>query len=139
MRAYNFDSSGKLARASHEELKQADATAAIIAYTTGTMADGRPYYAYLSVKPSKYREFYELSSARQSIVLNDYGKIIVSGFAASPPNDVVRFMADKYGYNDNYEQAVKAEVTRQRAELGVKKEEQRLLDIVAMIKSKKPQ
>jgi hypothetical protein len=139
MRAYNFDSSGKLARSSQEELQQADATTAIIAYTNGTMADGRPYYAYLSVKPSKYREFYELSSARQSIVLNNYGKIIVSGFASTPPDEVVRFMADKYGFDDNYEQAVKAEVSQQRNEFGAKKEEQRLMDIVAMIKTKKTQ
>ncbi len=134
---YDFDGSGKVKAPPAEQLKAADADTAIIAYTSGTTGDGRPYYAYLAVRPSKYREFYELSSARKEITLGDYGKIVLAGFEPAPPPDVVQHMRDKYGFDEHYERKLKEEVSRQRGQFSARQEEKRLMDIVAMMKAKK--
>jgi len=118
-------------------LQKADAASSIIAYTNGVTNDGRPYYAYVAVKPSLYREFCELTSARKTIVLNDFGGIIEGNFEASPPAHVVARMREEYGFDENYEQAIKEEVSRQRGKFTAKQEEKRLMDIVAMMKAKK--
>ncbi len=137
MQVYNFDGSGKLSNPTSEELEKADRTSSIIAFTNGVAADGRPYYAYLAVKPSKYREFYELTANRQVLQLNDFGEIIKGGFEVSPPADIISFMRDEYGFDENYEKALQDEVTRQRGKFTAKQEEKRLMDIVAMMKAKK--
>jgi hypothetical protein len=137
MPSYNFESSGKLSSPSGEELQKADATSAIIAYTNGVANDGRPYYAYIAVKPSRYREFYELTSARKTIVLNDFGDIIEGDFEAAPPAHVVQRMREEYGFDENYERELKEEVSRQRDKFSAQQEEKRLMDIVAMMKARK--
>ncbi len=137
MPRYSFESSGKLSTPSTEELQKADDSSAIIAYTNGVTEDGRPYYAYMAVKPSRYREFYELTSARKAIVLNDFGNIIEGGFEESPPANIVQRMRNEYGFDENYEKAIKEEVSRQRGKFTAAQEEKRLMDIVAMMKAKK--
>lgn len=137
MQAYQFESSGKLKPQSPEALKKADEGASIIAYTDGVTASGRPYYAYIAVKPSKYREFYERTKARESMRLGDYGKIIVYGYETKPPPAVVEHMREKFGFDDEYEAKLQAEVARQRTQFSIDQEEKRLLDIVAMMKAKK--
>jgi hypothetical protein len=137
MQAYQFEQSGKLKPQSPEVLKKADEGASIIAYTDGVTASGRPYYAYIAVKPSKYREFYERTKARETMRLGDYGKIIVYGYETKPPAGVVQHMKEKYSFDDEYEAKLQAEVARQRTQFSIDQEERRLLDIVAMMKSKK--
>ncbi len=132
-----FEASGKLKTQSPDAVKKADEGATIIAYTDGVTANGRPYYAYIAVKPSKYREFYERTKARETIRLGDYGKIIVYGYETKPPAGVVQHMREKYGYDDEYEAKLQAEVARQRTQFSIDQEEKRLLDIVAMMKTKK--
>jgi len=134
MPRFDFDACGKLSVPTNAELQKSDADTCIIAYSSGTTGDGRPYYAYTAVPPSKYRAFYELSSARKSIVLNDFGKIISAGFEAAPPAEVVREMRDRYGFDENYEHKISEEIRRQRRQSGEKQEEKRLLNIVAMMK-----
>jgi|GEM_PF-2462035 len=137
MPAYNFDNTGKLKSPSQEQLQEADGGAMIVAYTTGTMQDGRDYYAYVGVKPSKYREFSELSEKRAPLRLNDYGRVLMAGFEQSAPAEVVKAMREQYGFDEHYEQALRVELERQRDKAGEKQEEKRLMDIVAMMKAKK--
>ncbi len=137
MQSYQFENSGKLKAQSAETLKKADEGASIIAYTDGVTASGKPYYAYIAVKPSKYREFYERTKARESIRLGDFGKIIVYGYETKPPSAVVVHMREKFGYDEEYEAKLQAEVARQRTQFSIDQEEKRLLDIVAMMKAKK--
>ncbi len=136
MPAYQFESSGKLRAQSPAALQQADSGASIIAYTNGTTADGRAYYAYIAVKPSKYREFHQKSKARQSMKLNDYGKIIVYGYEPKAPTTVVQHMRSKYGFDEEYETRLRSEVENARREFSIGQEEKRLMDIVAMMKMK---
>lgn len=138
MVTYTFESSGNIQVPSQQELKEIDDEVAIITYTNGTTEDGRPYYAYLAVKPSKYTEFHERTSASETIVLNDYGNIIACGFETGPPPEVIRQMREEYGYDEHYAQKLKSEASRQRKIFSARQEEKRVQDIVAMLKNKKP-
>lgn len=137
MQQFQFDTSGNIKVPSEQDLQKADKGAVIIAYTHGTTESGRPYYAYIAVKPSKYREFCERSERRNSIRLSDYGKIIVHGFESKPPANVVKHMRDKHGFDDEYEAKLKEAIHSQRKQFSIDQEEKRLIDIVAMMKAAK--
>lgn len=140
MASLQFDNDGKIKTASAESLTQADANgAAIIAFSSGNTASGRPYYAYVAVKPSKYREFCEKSEARETIKLSDYGRVVAHGFESAPPASVVQHMYEQYGFDETYESRLKAEISSQRQKDSLQKEEDRLMDIVAMMKAKQQQ
>jgi hypothetical protein len=137
MITYLFEPSGQLKVPSEQELKDIDIEVAIICYTNGTTEDGRPYYAYVAVTPSKYMEFHRMTAARNTIVLNEYGRIVAGGFEAKPPPDVIRKMREDYGYDEHFAQKLKDEVTRQRGTFSTNQEEKRLMDIVSMLKATK--
>lgn len=137
MQQYNFDTSGNIKPSAQQDLQHADSRASIVAYTSGTSASGRPYYAYIAVKPSKYREFCRRSEARETFRLGDYGHILVYGFEAKPPANVVKHMNDKYGFDEHYEARLREEISKQRKQFSIDQEEQRLINIVAMMKAQK--
>lgn len=135
MLTYAFDNNGKLTTPNDQELRAADHNTTILTYTTGTLEDGRPYYAYIAVDPSRYREFHAMTSYNKPIILGDYGEIIAAGFKVEAPEDVKREMCDVYGYDEAFADKLKAEVERQRKEFSAKREEKNILDIVAMLKA----
>ena len=100
--SYSFHKSGKLKEQTAADLQKADASSAIICLTTGQLSDGRQFYAYVAVRPSKYHEFHQKTVKREVFVINDYGKVIISGFEPEPPPDVVKHMRDNYGYDENF-------------------------------------
>jgi hypothetical protein len=129
----NFDASGKVQASTEEELAVADETTVILGYINGTLADGRPYYAYVAITPSKYREFYELTAARQPLTIEDYGSIIMFGYDYAPPPEVVEKMHTDYGFDENYGQKLRQDAEKQQKVFLDKKEADRLKDIVAMM------
>lgn len=131
---YAFNQDGSLERASSEELQQADKDNSIIVYTTGKAQDGTPYYAFLGVLPSKYREFQEKSAARMPMRLRDYGEILASDYEPSAPAHVVAEMKQKYGYDEQFEEKLREEIGRQRTESSKENESKRIMDIVSMLK-----
>jgi hypothetical protein len=133
----NFDNSGKVKVSTDEELAVADETSVILGYINGTLADGRPYYAYVAITPSKYREFYELTAARKPLTIEDYGSIIMFGYDNAPPPEVVEKMRTDYGFDENYGQKLQQDAGKQQKIFLDKKEADRLKDIVAML-SKQP-
>ena len=131
-----FKPSGELMPPTAEELAEADKDAAILCYTNGLLEDGRPYYAYIAVKPSKYQEFKKLTDARMGLTLGDYGEVIAGNFEASPPPEVVAEMRDKYGFDEHYAEKVVQKIRREQTTFMEQKEKKRLDDIVAMLKMK---
>jgi hypothetical protein len=130
--SYSFHKSGKLKEQTAADLQKADASSAIICLTTGQLSDGRQFYAYVAVRPSKYHEFHQKTVKREVFVINDYGKVIISGFEPEPPPDVVKHMRDNYGYDENFVDKLQKEVNEARAFFF----EQRIADIVEMLKKK---
>lgn len=111
---FSFDPQGKFETASAEELKALDRHTAIIAFTSGALPDSAPFYAYIAVRPSKYRDFYERTAAGIPLVLRDYGTVIRAGLAPQPPEAVVAYMRQEFGYRDSYEAELRQQFARQR-------------------------
>jgi hypothetical protein len=136
MTTFEFDSSGKLIPPNAAELTAADDAVGILAYSSGMLEDGRPYYAYIAVKPSRYSEFYDLSAAGRKFVLSDYGKILASGFEKSPPQEVVRYMRETHGFDVRYGEKLTHAALQQQAVFLKAREQARISDIVAMLQGK---
>ena len=134
--SFAFEGAGKVKLSSGEELAKADQETAILAYTSGTTDDDRPYYAYVAVKPSKYQEFYALTSAKQALVIAEYGTIICGGFEEKPPLEVMNEMREIYGFDDGYEERLAQEAKRQLVAFLEKEEKARIDGIVRMLKHK---
>src|SRR5579884_2861923 len=96
-----------------EELLEADKSTIILGYVDG-MSDGQPFWAYVAIKPSKYAEFHAKTSARQHLIIEDYGTIIASGYDLAPPAEVVQEMKEKYGADARLGEALKQEAIRQQ-------------------------
>lgn len=135
---FKFDASGKIGQPTAEEWASADQESAIISLSTGLQADGTPYYAYIAVKPSTYAEFYRLSKQNHPLDLEKYGTIIAAGPESEPPENVTSRMIVDYGFDKNFENNLNAEFQKERSQFAVVNEDKRLMDIVAMMKAKKP-
>jgi hypothetical protein len=77
-----------------------DEVARVIVLTRGKMDDGGSYWCYVSVKPSRHKEFQE-SVAREYNIQNfaddGFGEVIVSGRGDNAPDDVTRQVAELFG------------------------------------------
>jgi hypothetical protein len=136
MTSFSFEPSGKMKLPSAQELAEADKDMAILAYSSGKAADGQAYWAYIAVTPSLYRSFHALSAAKQSLVLNDYGTVLEAGFGDAPPAEIMQAMKDDFGFDAGYTQKIVDDITGQQSAIAHNHEEQRLMDIVTMLKKK---
>jgi hypothetical protein len=135
MSSFAFDSSGAVLPPTPEELAEADKHSAILCLTDGVLEDGRPYYAYVAVKPSLYAEFHKLTNDRQPMIVGNYGEIIMAGYAPSPPPEVVREMNENYGFDDSYKEKLLKHVQDEYREFSAKQEDMRIKDIVSMLQN----
>ena len=137
MTGFEFDQQGNIREYSAAEYQLADEEIAILAYTHGTMHDGRPYYAYVAVKPSLYKAFYAKTAARESMLIGDYGTVVAGGFEESAPPHVVEQMR-ALGFNDDYEANLMAEAQKQLKAHLDRQEVERIAGIVDMLKTRDP-
>ena len=136
MSSVSFKTSGELIPPTAEELAEEDNDSAILCYTDGMMEDGRPYYAYVAVKPSKYLEFKAITDRGGGMTIADYGEVIAGDFEAKPPITVVTEMRDKYGFDEKFVEKVVRRIRLEQDKFMEQKEKKRLDDIVAMLKKK---
>ena len=138
MSSYSFDTkSGKLIPPSEEELKELDQTSAIVAYTTGQMPDGRVYYAFIAVLPSKYIEFHAKTKACTPLVLDEYGTILQADFEARPSAEVIEYMRTEYGFDENFETTLSKKLEEERTVFFKAQQETRIQDALQMLIKKR--
>ncbi len=89
-----------------EELKRADESVRIIVLTRGELEDGRPFYAYVLMPPSKYPQFME-AEKKGNYVLEDFGEVVSFGNEKNPPPEVVIEMYKKYGATPSFMEDLK--------------------------------
>ena len=65
----------------------------------GKDTTNRQAWYYVTVDKSKKDTFESLQGA-QSLNLNDYGKILYSGYGDEPPEDIKKTMEDEYGFKE---------------------------------------
>lgn len=136
---YIFEKSGKLKQLTDAELAEYDSDSSVIICSCGTSSDGRPYWLYLAVKPSKYKEYKRLSAQHTMIRFSDYGKILRRGYGEEVPAEVKQEMKEKYGCDDNYVEWLRRDIEKERTVFlkdQEEKENKRIGDIVAMMKQK---
>lgn len=136
--SYRFDPSGKLQEPTEDELRSADADpgAAVIVLDDGVLPDGSPYWLYIAVRPSKYKEFLRLVRSRAPLCFADYGTVLRYGFESEVPAGVQEEMGRQYGCDDAFMAKVATEVKAAQQLFLRQQEEKRLTDIVAMLKKK---
>lgn len=134
---YQFDASGRLRPLTEAELaaRDADPKSAVIVRIIGTLDSGGPFWLYLAVKPSKYKEFMQREG---SIRYADYGTVLRYGFEKGVPAAVTEEMKQCHGCDDGFLAAVIGEAKAAQAKFLKQQEGQRLNDIVAMLKKNKP-
>ena len=84
-------------------MKLADATLAILDIEASVVelccsrtADGRDFYVYLKIPPSKYEQF-KSAQAHGEITLSDFGEALCYGEGATPPIAVRIEMEQRFG------------------------------------------
>lgn len=77
---------------------QPDDSTRTIMIVYGLLANGRPFWSYVAIKPSRYETFIETykKGALNMNAFGDYGEIIVSGEGKTPPDDVTIKVAALY-------------------------------------------
>ena len=66
--------------------------------------DNRPFWAYVSVFPSKYDEFMQIYQSGAPYILTDYADIIRHGLdQTDPPAAIATQMETEYGLDHNFE------------------------------------
>lgn len=85
-----------------EELEAADDAVAIIHLCSGQTADGKDFYAYVAMKPSRYMDYIEATQRGDGVLLRDYGDILESGFGLVPPEKVQQEMQRKFGVDPTF-------------------------------------
>jgi hypothetical protein len=135
MITFTFDGSG-LKPPTAEELAKADAESTILVYITGIVEDGRPYYAYIAVKPSLYDQFKAKCDAKAEIIPGKYGAVIATGFESSPPPEVISMMRDTYGFDEHCLDKLREGLISQYKVFLKNNEDACIGDIIAMLKKK---
>ena len=114
MAAFSFEVSGKIKAPTAEQLAALDAESSVLAYTSGTMPDGRHFYAYVAVTPSRYAEFHRKTAAREQMIIGEYGEVIEGGFEASAPADIRQRMREEYGNLGGHRPGILLKTPRRR-------------------------
>ena len=70
----------------------------IIVLVYGMLENGRPFWVFVAIKPSKYKDF--LTAQKEGTLdlrqFTPFGEIIISGEGKSPPDDVTIKVAEMY-------------------------------------------
>jgi len=81
----------------------ADLLCTILIFCQGVRSDGKPFWAYMNVKPSMAKSFKE-AREKGDFQLEDYGTVLAYGETADVPADVRDRMSREYGASASYEE-----------------------------------
>jgi len=74
--------------------------ARIVMLVYGLMSNSNPFWCFVAVKPTRYKELQGLVAAKKldlrNYVADGFGEIVVSGEGVVPPNDVVKTVAKMF-------------------------------------------
>lgn len=133
---YQFEESGKLKSLTSEELVEADKEPPIIVLNTGTLDDGTHYWAYMALKPSRYKEFMKASEKGKILRLGEYGDIIRCGLDEKVPHAVKAKMKRLYGCDDDCMAKLTEDIQKAQKEFMKKQQDKRIDDALVLLKNK---
>ena len=97
-----------------ELLEEADKSVEMLVLVTGQRQDGRDFWAYAAIPPSKYTAFTE-AEAKGNYRLNDYGRVLTSGDGQRPPSGLEQQLREKFNLSTDFEavsQALELQIWR---------------------------
>ena len=86
------------------KVTEIDKKAAIVELFQGKTGDGKDFYTYIAVKPSKYEEYKKSQISGKSIDLTECGKILYVDWGKKPTEEVKQEMIDKYNLDTDFEE-----------------------------------
>lgn len=133
---YQFDAYGNLNTKSPAELAAIEDEAdAVIVLDQGTASDGRRYWAYMAIRPSRYADYMRAAKAHETIIFSDYGTILQYGFDKEAPSPVKALMKRRYGFDENFRENLVRDINQAR-EAFLKQRDGKINDIVSRLKQK---
>ena len=77
-----------------------DHVARVVMLVYGLMSNSQPFWCFVAVKPSRYKELQGLVAGKnfdiRTYEKQGFGEIVVSGEGVTPPNDVVQAVAKMF-------------------------------------------
>lgn len=97
----------------NDDINNVDQEIGIVTLIQGEM-DGKPFWAYLSVRPSEFENYQKAQQDGEEICLTDYGDILRYGLDEKlPPASVQKEMEEQYPLIDhNFEEKTEDMVRR---------------------------
>lgn len=133
---YQFDSFGNLKARSAQELSALeDASDAVIVLSQGIASDGRPYWAYIAVRPSRYADYMRAAKAHETVIFSDYGAILQYGFAKEVPLSIKAQIKRRYGFDENFKENLVKDINQAR-EAFLKQRDGKINEIVDKLRHK---
>jgi len=133
MSSFMFEASGKIKIPTAEDLAIADQDNGILVLSRGVQANGIPYYAYISVMPSKFAEFTHNTEENIACDLESYGDVLFAEELAEPPEEIVQIMRECYGFDEDFQEKLFDKMKKEQKEFIKKNEEKRIMNIIAMM------
>ena len=130
-----LNASGEATLPTEDQLKEADSLVELITLTFATADDGRPFWVYAAIRPSRYQAFMADTTAKNHINVDDYGWAIAFGYGTEVPAETKQQMVEIYGFDENYPATLLKKAKEENAGRAKKKEDDRLAGIVAMLKA----
>ena len=77
-----------------------DDVARVVMLVYGLMSNSNPFWCFVAVKPTRYKELQALVAQKtfdiRTYEADGFGEIVVSGEGVTPPNDVVKAVAQMF-------------------------------------------
>jgi hypothetical protein len=93
-------------------LKQADEHISIVQFISATDGEGRDYWAYLNIAPSKQMALADAFKQGGQINYLAYGEELACGWGKEPDAKTKQRMADEYGCKDDFQDNLLASITQ---------------------------
>lgn len=92
-----------------------DDNVSILQFVTASH-DGKDFWAYLAMKPSRYEEYCARVLANEMVNLHDYGEVLEEGWGSEAPPEIQEKMAREYGAEPDFEEKLLKAVSEARNE-----------------------
>lgn len=138
VKGYTLDESGKLVVPTVGELLKLDGDSSVIMLIGGKTVEQKPYWMYIAVRPSKYKEFKEAIKDGKNLRFTDYGVVVKYGYDEKVPAAVKEEMRLKYGSEENYMDKVVNQIRDTKNVFLRHQEARRIFDVVEMLQKKRP-
>lgn len=100
---------------------KADERVVIYELATTQTPEGKDFWLYLAIKPTKYEAYKTMQEAGnpsgKSIVFSDYGTVLLTGWGREPSDEVKNFMEEQFGVIHTFEEDVHTRLQKIRLEL----------------------